>query len=96
MACYNTFRPNGINFAFILSQIVPLTFENEDDYNKIEQGDRSEIDLTTISSRKVLLKNITKNLEIELTHSLSEQDLEELMAGGKLTLIKQKHGLLRI
>jgi len=26
-----------------------------------------------------------------LTHTLSEKDLEELKAGGKLTLIKQKH-----
>jgi len=77
---------NLINFG-----IVPLTFVNKEDYNKIEPGDRFEIDLTTIKSGKVKLKNITKNLDLELTHSLSEQDLEELMAGGKLTLIKQKH-----
>ena len=77
---------NLVNFG-----IVPLTFVNKEDYNKIEQGDRLEIDLTTISSGKVLLKNLSKNLDIELTHSLSDQDLVELTAGGKLTLIKQKH-----
>ena len=37
------------------------------------------------------IPNLSKSLDIELTHSLSEQALEELMAGGKLTLIKQKH-----
>ncbi|MFX1390693.1 MAG: aconitate hydratase [Promethearchaeota archaeon] len=77
---------NLVNFG-----IVPLTFSNKDDYNKIEQGDRFEIDLTSIKTGTVLLKNLSKSLEIELKHSLSEQDIEELMAGGKLTLIKQKH-----
>lgn len=77
---------NLVNFG-----IVPLTFADKGDYNKTEQGDHIEIDLTTLRSGKVKLKNISKNLEIELTHSLSDQDLEELMAGGKLTLIKQKH-----
>lgn len=79
---------NLVNFG-----IVPLTFVNKEDYNKINQGERFEIDLTTINTGKVLLKNLSKNLDIELTHSLSPQDLEELMAGGKLTLIKQKHAL---
>jgi len=77
---------NLVNFG-----IVPLTFTDKDDYSKIDAGDRFEIDLTTIKSGKVILKNLTKNLDLELTHSLSDQDLEELMAGGKLTLIKQKH-----
>ncbi|MFX0006538.1 MAG: aconitate hydratase [Promethearchaeota archaeon] len=77
---------NLVNFG-----IVPLTFENKEDYNKIDQGDQFEVDLSTIKSGKVSLKILTKNLEIPLTHSLSKQDLEELMAGGKLTLIKQKH-----
>ncbi|MFX1380423.1 MAG: aconitate hydratase [Promethearchaeota archaeon] len=77
---------NLVNFG-----IVPLTFVNKEDYNKISPGDRIDIDLTTINTGKVLLKNLSKNLDIELTHSLSDQDLKELMAGGKLTLIKQKH-----
>jgi len=77
---------NLVNFG-----IVPLTFANKDNYGKVELGDKIEIDLTTIKSGKVNMKNLTKGLDIELTHSLSGQDLEELMAGGKLTLIKQKH-----
>ncbi|MFX0042109.1 MAG: aconitate hydratase [Candidatus Hodarchaeota archaeon] len=77
---------NLVNFG-----IVPLTFVNKEDYNKIDQGDLFELDMKTIETGKVMLKNISKSLEIELIHSLSEKDLKELKAGGKLTLIKQKH-----
>jgi aconitate hydratase len=77
---------NLVNFG-----IVPLTFVNKEDYKTIEQGDKFEIDLTKLDSGKVILKNLTKNSKIELTHSLSENDAKELKAGGKLTLIKQKY-----
>jgi aconitate hydratase len=77
---------NLINFG-----IVPLTFVNKDDYNKIDQGDKVELDLSNLDSGKATLKNLTKNQEIELSHSLGKTDLEELKAGGKLTLIKQRH-----
>ncbi|MFX1346259.1 MAG: aconitate hydratase [Promethearchaeota archaeon] len=78
---------NLVNFG-----IVPLTFVNKDDYNKIEQGDKFDIDLTTIESGEVILKNISKNIEIPLTHSLSKTEIEVLKAGGKLPHIKQKYG----
>ncbi|MFX0026476.1 MAG: aconitate hydratase [Candidatus Hermodarchaeota archaeon] len=77
---------NLINFG-----IVPLTFVNKEDYNKTEKGDYFEIDLTTLETGNVILKDLTKNIEIPLTHSLSQTEIEELKAGGKLTLIKQKH-----
>ena len=77
---------NLVNFG-----IVPLTFENKEDYIKVEQGDKFQIDLTTIESGKVALKNLTKGMEIQLTHSLSETELKVLKAGGKLPFIKQKH-----
>ncbi|MFX0166110.1 MAG: aconitate hydratase [Candidatus Hodarchaeota archaeon] len=77
---------NLVNFG-----IVPLTFVNKDDYNGIEQGDTIEIDLTTLQTGEVLLKNLSKNSEITLTHSLSETEIEVLKAGGKLPHIKQKH-----
>jgi aconitate hydratase len=77
---------NLVNFG-----IVPLTFVNKEDYNKIDQGDKFEMDLSTLDTGKVILKDLTKNLDVELTHSLSKSDLNELKAGGKLTLIKQKH-----
>ncbi|MHA1915873.1 MAG: aconitate hydratase, partial [Promethearchaeota archaeon] len=77
---------NLVNFG-----IIPLTFTNKSDYDKIEQGDQFEIDLTTINSGSVTLKNLTKGNEIPLSHSLSETEIEVLKAGGKLTFIKQKH-----
>jgi aconitate hydratase len=77
---------NLVNFG-----IVPLIFINKEDYDKIDEGDNFEIDLSMLDSGKAILKNLTKNTEFELTHSLSETDLKELKAGGKLTLIKQKY-----
>ena len=79
---------NLVNFG-----IVPLTFVNKDDYNKIEQGERFEIDLRTLDSGNIFLKNLTKSLEIPLTHSLSEIEIMVLKAGGKLPYIKQKYGI---
>ena len=78
---------NLVNFG-----IVPLTFVNKDDYNQLEQGDQFEIDLSTIETGEVKLKDLTKNIEVALTHSLSETEIEVLKAGGKLTYIKQKYG----
>jgi len=77
---------NLVNFG-----IVPFTFANKEDYVKVEQGDQVEIDLTTLDSGKVTLKNISKNIEFTLTHSLSEVEIEVLKTGGKLPHIKQKH-----
>ena len=77
---------NLVNFG-----IVPLTFINKDDYNKIEQGDKFEIDLTTLQTGELILKNLSKNIDIPLTHSLSETEIEVLRAGGKLPHIKQKY-----
>ncbi len=77
---------NLVNFG-----IVPLTFVNKDDYNQLEQGDQFEIDLSTIETGEVKLKDLTKNIEVALTHSLSETEIEVLKAGGKLTYIKQKY-----
>ncbi|MHA2390698.1 MAG: aconitate hydratase [Promethearchaeota archaeon] len=78
---------NLVNFG-----IVPLTFVNKEDYDKIDSGDKFEIDLTPLDTGKVPLKNITKNIEIPLMHSLSETEIDVLKAGGKLPHIKQKHG----
>ena len=62
-------RANLINFG-----ILPLTFENENDYNAIDQGDSLELpDIKNglKSKRKIVVKNITKNKEIFLTHLLT-------------------------
>ncbi len=76
---------NLINFG-----IIPLTFANDSDYDKLDQGDQFSINLTVLESGNVPLKVLNKNLEIPLTHSLSKQEIEILRAGGKLPFIKQK------
>ena len=69
---------NLINFG-----ILPLTFINESDYQKIDQDDELEIDTSCIGEKIVLL-NKTKSLEIPVTHSMSERDLNLMSAGGTL------------
>ncbi|TXT59842.1 MAG: 2,3-dimethylmalate dehydratase large subunit [Promethearchaeota archaeon] len=77
---------NLVNFG-----IVPLTFKNKDDYNKIEQGDELEVDLSTLVDGDVKVKNKTKGIEISVTHNMGAQELEVLKEGGKLPYIKKKH-----
>lgn len=75
---------NLINFG-----IVPLTFKNPEDYEKIDIGDELIITIGDLMG-KIILKNVTKNIEIEVTHTLSESDAEILKMGGKLSWIKNK------
>jgi aconitate hydratase len=76
---------NLVNFG-----IVPFIFKNNQDYNKIDQGDRLEIDLKNLEKGEIVMKNLTKNLEIIIHHTLSEREIMVLKAGGKLPFIKQK------
>ncbi len=78
---------NLINFG-----IVPFTFQNEPDYDRIDQGDFLEMDVTRIETGSVLLKNKTKAIEIPLVHSLSDRDLVLIRAGGALAHAKLSTG----
>jgi len=74
---------NLINFG-----IVPLTFKNPDDYERIEVGDKLDVVIGDLKG-KAMLKNLTKGIEIELVHTLSKLDAEILKAGGKLPWLKK-------
>jgi len=78
---------NLINFG-----IVPLIFENKNDYEKIEQGDEIEIYCRTdeLKNNSVVMKNLSKNFEVNLRHNLSDKDIEILASGGKLNFITKK------
>ncbi|MFH1943266.1 MAG: aconitate hydratase [bacterium] len=76
---------NLINFG-----IVPFTFINESDYDQIDQEDKLEIDVSHIEKLPVLLKNKTKGIDIPLSHSLSERDMELIKAGGSLAYAKKQ------
>ena len=84
-------RANLINFG-----IVPLTFKNPDDYEKIDQNDK--IKLTGIrkalldNTGEVTLTNETKGIEIPLIYSLTERERKTILGGGKMRLAKDFPG----
>ncbi|MDE2216968.1 MAG: aconitate hydratase, partial [Planctomycetota bacterium] len=75
-------RANLVNFG-----ILPLTFENENDYNLLDQGDT--IEMPDIRNRlksggKITIKNIAKSKEIKVTHTLTSREVDILCVGGLL------------
>ena len=74
---------NLVNFG-----IVPLTFKNAEDYDKVEPGDVLDVVIGDLKG-EVVLKNITKGMDIALVHTLSKLDTEILKVGGKLPWIKK-------
>ncbi len=76
---------NLINFG-----IVPFTFVHENDYDRIDQGDELEIDVTRIETTPLIMKNKTKGIDIPLTHPLSTRDIDLIKAGGSLAYAKQQ------
>lgn len=74
---------NLINFG-----IVPLTFKNPGDYDRIEPGDMLDVVIGDLDG-EVVLKNITKGIDIALQHTLSKMDAEILKSGGKLPWLKK-------
>lgn len=71
--------------------IVPLIFDNEDDYKKVDQGDSLALEniFHSLDSGKFILKDLTKNIEIPLTLFASEDQKKQLIAGGRLNQIKE-------
>ncbi|MDD2717153.1 MAG: aconitate hydratase [Candidatus Wallbacteria bacterium] len=78
---------NLVNFG-----IMPLTFQNPEDYDKITQGDLLQFDFSDISKKDLQVTNKTKNQVYKVTHPLSSRDVEIVKAGGSLafTSINQK------
>lgn len=72
--------------------ILPFTFENTDDYDKISQGD--ELCLSNVrdlidSNSPVVLKNVTKNEEYPLCYDFSKRQKDILLAGGLLNYTRE-------
>jgi len=81
-------RANLINFG-----ILPLTFSNEEDYNKVDQLDTLEIkDLSQqLNQEEIIVSNLTKGLEIKVQHNLSSRQKEVILAGGLLNYTKNNN-----
>ena len=69
--------------------ILPLTFKNSEDYNKIDQFDELLLEnLKEGIKGEITLKNLTKNESYVLCASLQQRDAEIMLAGGLLNYTK--------
>lgn len=75
---------NLVNFG-----ILPLTFVDADDYDRVSQGDLLTIDVRDLKGNLNLV-NVTTGEETRVAHSLGDIELEILKWGGKLPYIKSK------
>ncbi len=71
--------------------IMPLTFQNPEDYDKIDQGDQLVLSdvFAGLDSGEILLKNETKGITIPLVASFTERQKEILKAGDLLQYTKK-------
>lgn len=72
--------------------ILPLTFENEADYDKIDQGDKLEIPGVKTAVKnggRILVKNVTKGTMFNTTLELSERGKGMILEGGLLNYTKK-------
>jgi len=77
---------NLINFG-----IVPLTFANEADYDRVEQGDELELVGLRVALRDgkpVTVRNLSKGSGFVAEHNLTPRQAEILLAGGLLNYVK--------
>ncbi len=73
--------------------ILPLTFCKESDYDKIDQND--ELELANIrdcivNDRPIMLKDVTKGIEIPVECDLSGRSKDILLAGGLLNYTREQ------
>jgi len=73
--------------------ILPLIFTNPDDWNKIAQGDRLSIPDVRNAIRQgnsVKVINLTKNETYKTEHRMTQYQVEMVLAGSLINLVKQK------
>lgn len=71
--------------------IIPLTFENPEDYDALMQDDLLKIEniFEGMDSGKMILKNVTQNKEIPLSCQFTDRQKSILKAGGLLKFVGQ-------
>lgn len=75
----------------INSGILPMTFENEGEYDSIDVNDELAIDNAIEQIKKadtIVVKNKTKNTEFNVKVSLSDRQVQIVLAGGLLNYTK--------
>jgi aconitate hydratase len=79
---------NLINFG-----ILPLTFVDPADYNKIDQEDELEaVDIRRVlrQVKRIRITNKTKNETYETEHALSERQIEMVLEGSLINVVRKK------
>ena len=79
-------RSNLINFG-----ILPLTFKNHDEFEKVQQGDRLKMENIQNSLKRngfLRVENVTQQGAFEVSHGLNDRETEVLLAGGLLNYIR--------
>ena len=74
--------------------ILPLTFENPADYNKITQGDKLSLKglrKAVKDGEEIVLHNLTTGEDYKLTCDLSGRARDIILAGGLLRYTKNQH-----
>jgi aconitate hydratase len=81
-------KTNLVNFG-----ILPLTFANEKDYDKLKQGDELKISgvrEALQAGKNLKVKNVTQGYEFEAVYDLSQRQIAILLAGGLLNYTKEQ------
>ena len=75
--------------------ILPLTFANPDDYDKINEDDKIDIDVKGITPGKKVTMTIKHSDgskdSILLNHTMNKQQIEWFKAGSALNLLSKKN-----
>ena len=80
---------NLVNFG-----ILPLEFESEKDLDKIDQGDIIKVEnlIDQLKANKVIkVENKTKNFTFDTKHSLSNRQMEYVLKGALINVIRSRH-----
>ena len=79
---------NLVNFG-----VLPLTFEDADDYDRIEQGDVLRVEglhRVLAEGPELEVRSLTKDETYAVRHDLSERQIEILRQGGQIEWMKQR------
>lgn len=72
--------------------ILPLTFSNPDDYEKIDQGDELVIENVKeklLNGEQIVVKNVTKGVDIDVDCELTDRTKAIIIAGGLLDYTRE-------
>ena len=73
--------------------ILPLEFENAEDYERIRQGDEIRVEHlrnAVANGETIVAHNRTRDESYSLTHSLSERQINIMLAGGAINYLKSR------